>query len=700
MLEAITIATVMVTSIAFVVTMEHAPVPTAAPREGLDQKVRDILAIMNDTPTSNALGTNLLTVAIHECLQNDCSRLSDTIGDNLPTGARYAVYLSTPQGLYPVYAPDDPPGESVSARRVIEPGWSYQFLATSQSIFNPLEDPVVVYGLPVYSGAPVDQGGSPIRVTLEGQRVVDEATYFLRGSTSTRAVDSDDQPVPPAVSVYFHDAGAPLATLDATDDTIDIAGLPTGTPVRFHVRVKESGGGAIPTGAKLTIDVPHGWTASAPEADNAADWAILAAATSGSGNAGNSSVIARLTHGVSSGSVDLVFDAIYEGDADDHYAFHASLSTGVYARAQLLVRGDAHVAPSPYEVPTLLISTPRPLGVAATTTWTLAAFSPDPVRVTRIEIAEEEGRAIFDTVAPIGAPVGSWASTGDKLVWTGDVLLTQSAPLGLAFAVTSSAIGGPPTDRPSFVPSVRFGSDFEGQLFEQTSPGLHRGVFLPDDGGANGYDSSTGTALRQDHPAHSSAIYRTTALPGSVNYTVGHALGLKDSVFGSAITAQQRNVAPGGTATLSLELQSVMYQLATLGFTPSVDLYVYPPWAGNDRTPVRHFAVYNGTEDVGAGNFLDLVDLDGDNVPDAGNVGRYEIDVAIPEEWLHGAYILEARVSWFETLSEVIEGTPLTEDIFRSANLYDYVVVKPDGQELSASPLYDVHLIAWLEEWT
>lgn len=696
-LEAVTIGLVMIASVTYVVTLDTPPVVLGGQRAALEQKLADALAVMNDTPFSNNLGTNLLEVAIHECLQNNCSRLATHLDKAMPAGARYGVYLSTKDGIMPVYAPREPGTEAVSARRTIEPAWSYQFLGLSQSVYNPLEDPVVVYGLPVYSGDVVHQGSSGLRISVEGERG-DRAVYKMKASATTRAVDAGASPTPAAASLFFHAGdGVALAARDVTGTTLGIDGAVTNAPVPMYLRIAETGGGIVPAGTRLMVQVPHGWTATGNLPANDADWTWVADATNKSGSATQSTVIATLKRDVSSTFADFRFDATYGGDANDHYAFVATLSAGGYASAQSLVRGDDHASVSPFEVPAVLVSVPRPLGLGATTTWTLAAFSPDPVEVDRIEIAEEDARAIFDGVVGLTGP-GSWTDEGDKLVWTGPFTISRDTPLALTFRVTSSAVGGPASDRAPFVPSVQVG-DLVGRLSGETSPGLYRGVFLPADGTHGGYESSTGSGVRASYDAVSASVYRTTALPGEIPYEVGYVVGLKDSVFGSTVSTQKRIVEPGTSATLDIDVQSVMYELAAAGFTPSIDVYVYPPWMGDKHDPSMTFHVYNGTLAAGSDPFFSLIDVDGDLVPDPTTIGRQTLEIPIPQTELYGPYVVEARISWLEEINALVGSTPLAEQIVRSASVYDYFIVKPTGDALPTSPLYDVHLVGWFDDW-
>lgn len=700
MLEAVIVVTVMLGSVLFVVSLDEPPTTTRTQRAALEQKVRDALGALHDAPAQSALGSSMLEVAIQECLQGDCSRLTQHLSKSIPTGASYAVYLSTKEGMYPVYAPGSPRAEAVSARLTIEPAWSYQFLGFSQSVYHPLEDPVVLYGLPVFSGEAVQQGSSALRITATGMRP-DNAVYVLKGSATTRAVDADASPTPAAASLFFHAGdGAPLAARDATATTLNVLGSPSGAAVPLRLRVLESGGGVVPAGTRVSVHVPQGWTATAQLPANTADWTWIADATNRSGNAERSTVVAVLKRDLTNAHADLALETTYRGHAPDHYTFTASLSAGAYARAQMLVRGDQHATRPAFEVPALLASVPRPLGVGATTTWTLTAFSSDPVTLTRIEVAEEDARAIFGTVVPVSGP-GAWTSEGSRLVWTGTAAVSHDAPLALAFRVTSGSAAGPVVERAPFVPSVRLAADHLGRLGEETAPGLYRGVFLPASGGQGGYNASTGNAsLRATHEAASAAVYRTTALPGRAPYEVGHVVGLKDSVFGSAVAPEVRTVSPGSTAQLRVDVQSVMYQLATLGLTPSVDVHVYPPWASEPRAPIHSIAVYDGGLAAGALPFLSVIDKNGDLAPEPSNVGRHVVPLEVPRTWLYGPYVVEARVSWLERMTGVVGTTTVTQDFVRSASVYDYIVVAPEASRGGSSALYDVHLVAWFDDWS
>lgn len=694
-LEATVMASVMVASVAFVVTFDMPSSTASDARRALTQRVADALAILNDTPVEGSpLGQDELSVGLMTCLQADCSRLRDKLDGLFADSVRYAVYLSTPDGLYPVYAPWSPSGEAVTASRLVEPSWNYLFLAVAQSIVNPIEDPLVVYGMPVYGANALSQGASTLSVFVMGNRTVDNAFYIMKGSATTRAVGPGDEPSAAGISVFFHAGdGAALASRDVRATTLSAGSLPSGAPVTFSLRVRESGGGTVPAGTIATVHVPHGWTAVAQQAANDPAWVVLANATDRNGSAQASSVMAKLRNTVSSGSVDLVFQATYAGDANDYYPFSATLSSGAYAEGEILVRGDAHATQPPYEVARVMASVPRPLGSQATTTWTLSALSSEAVGVTRVEIASEADETLFASVTGISGG-GTWSTNGRSLVWTGGALLAHDSPLNLTFAVTSTTLSGTKDARGPFVPSVDFGT-FTGRLLEETSPGLYRGVFLPESGPYRGYDTTISGGIRSNHSLASAAVYRTTALPGNLNYTVGPAASMKDSLSGADVIVGKRTVAPGETVPINVEVQSVVYQVGPLGLEPSIDINVYPPWSGDLRVPVTKAQLYNGTSAKGAGSFLALLDTNGDSVLDPTTIGRLSTSVDVPKGWLYGPYIVEVDVTWIEDV-----GTPpASEVVVRHARVFDYFIVAPASGALLSSPVYDVQILAWHEDW-
>lgn len=704
-LEATIVSVLMVSSVAFVVTVNVGPAPADGAGNLLQNSADDALAILYDqTVVGSSFGDNALSVALLECMQNDCTRLKTRMNELLPGGVFYSVHVSNGFAIYDVLEERDPAGETVVSRHLLEPAWSFSFLEPALTAVNPTQDPVVMYSLPVFNSNTVHPDGSLLRVSVTAERVGDNSSYKLRTSVGTRSPATEDADQTPAVSLFFIDAAEnAVATRDLTGTTLT-AGAPSGTPVPLKARLVETNGVEVPAGTQLTLHVPQGWTALASPALNPA-WSILGNATDKTGSANGSAVTATLVNPVSLSQVDFAFNATYLGDANDHYPFKASLSRGAYATATMMATGDDHATIPPYEIPEVFVSAPRPMAPGAATTWTLGVLVPqtaasaldDTLVVRKIEIAEESGAPIFDTVDGLTGS-GTWASEGDKLVWTGSALIDHDSPLDLSFRVVGADVAGEASESAAFVPSVDLGG-WEGRLLGEVAPGLYRGVFLPADGDYEGYNSSTGSGLYTNHTASATSVFRTTALPGDVDYTVGYVLSMQDSVFGSQVTVANRTAPLGTTVPLDVDVQAILYRLGPLGYDPTVSLNVYPPWAGNEGVVIYNATLLSGSDLTAAGGLLNLIDLTGDDVPEPTTVGQIMHNVTVPENWLFGPYLVEVEVTWLEELSAVVDGNPLTSSLTRSARVYDYFMVTPPDSLAPPSPLYDVHLVTWFGDW-
>lgn len=323
----------------------------------------------------------------------------------------------------------------------------------------------------------------------------------------------------------------------------------------------------------------------------------------------------------------------------------------------------------------------------------------DAVNVTEVDIIEERNLSIFGSVTPLTMPGGNWTNHGSSLVWKGNFTMGQLSPLNMTFLASASGVASPSRDVAEFVPSVSL-DGWSSRLTTQSAPGFHRGVFLPTASGYKGYNSSTGSSLAYGHTVTSDASYRAISLPGSTTYNAGYFTTLEGSVFGNDIALQSRYVAAGGTLNLSLDLQSVMFKAAELGFTPSVKLVLHPPYGGN--APVYETTIYNGSVLASAAGvpFLSMLDLNGDGVPDNGTTtGRFNFTYDIPDSWLFGPYVVEAEVSWTESVSHTVNGTTVRSNFLRTAHVYDYFVVTPPDLLVPPSPVYDVHLVTWFDDW-
>ncbi|MEA3201855.1 MAG: hypothetical protein QOE90_3283 [Thermoplasmata archaeon] len=701
------IATVMVTAVAFVVTFQSPPAPNQGARGIVAASAQDALNILGDEPvTDSTLGTNAMSVSLMECLQGDCSRLTDKMSTLLPHGVRYAVYLSNGYGTYPVYEPQAPTGEAVSAQHLLEPDWSWSFVAPSLPVVNPTEDPVQIYDIPIVDSNVVTQQGNLLDIVVHGVRSGDNATYVQRTSVSTREAANASAGSTPAVSLYFVDgSGNPLASQDVRSQTITAPGVRTLTPVALTLRVNETAGVAIPAGANVTVLMPRGWNASASTALNPA-WTIVSNATDTSGSAAGSALVASLKSALSGATADLKINVTYDGDINDHYVIRAAMSRGALANAALLVRGDNQATLPPFETPGVYVSAPNPMGATATTTWTLATHVSqssvsgvsDSVVVTEIDVTEESGARLFGAVTPITSGGGAWTSNGTALVWTGNVTVSHSSPLNLTFQLAGLGAGSATGGASPFWPSVAM-SGWSGRVSDASSPGVFRQAFLPSGSGYYGYNSSTGAWVEDNHTGLSESIYRGTSLPGSFGYSAGYGTGLRDALFGSDLAPVQRHVAVGTNATVGVNVQSLAYQLAELGFKPVVKLNLYPPWAGDTRTPIWSTTLYDAPAVLGNATLLSVLEPNNASSPQASSIGRYNATVPIGQSWLFGPYILDAEVDWNDTLSAVVAGHSVSAPIARSAHVYDYVQVTPPSLLTPASPLYNARLVVWFDDW-
>lgn len=398
-LEAVIIATIMLSALAFVATFQTPPEGSSSTRGLLSQDAADALSILYDTPVSNGgLGDNLLSVDLAKCLQGDCSDLSSKLSGLLPQGASYALYVSNGYDTFPVYVTKSPPGEAVTARRLLEPHWSYTFTGSAMTNINNFTDPALIYSLPVFNSNVVSPGGSPLKIIVEGVRSSDQASYVLEGFYTTQAAAASDVLQVPALSMNFMVNRTlwekPGETLDTNASTPGAnagyypggfwdryaevlnasSGWPSNQSVRFDVNLSETAGVSVPVGTEITIDVPRGWNASGW---NNASWQVLQNATDWNASSSGSQVIAKLLTPINARALNFTFNATYHGDLLKYYTFHASLAKGASAEANVVVLADGYGdATQTFLVPSVKMSVPRPMGAAAKTTWSLAVNIP------------------------------------------------------------------------------------------------------------------------------------------------------------------------------------------------------------------------------------------------------------------------------------------------------------------------------------
>lgn len=617
-LEAVVVVSVMVSAIAFVVTFEEPPNSTSSVRGGLEQAADDALALLYDTPVDSRFGDDALSAFIAECLNLECTNLSERLDRLVPEGGAYALYVSNGVDTYPVYVMGEPSGEAVSATQQFEPAWSSTFVATATDMVGP-NDALLTYELPVFNSNVVTPGGSQLLVKMFGSRS-DGSDYVLTAAYATTAQDADD-PVATAASLTFVDAGGNAMAVHDPHAAI-------GAPFEVDLRLAASQG-AIPAGVEVTVDLPRGWTgyADAPANDG---WTILANATDANGGAVGSAIRASLNASLSGGSKDLRLMLTYHGDVLDLYPLQAQLSHGAFATASLIVRGEAHAERPPYATPIVSASVAAPMGNGeGDTTWTLGAYVPvDPssltdewtgggsVRVDRVEIAEADGNAIFD----LDQPVGGWSSSGTALTWYApqDTFLDQDHLLNLSFPVHASGVAGPSEIRAAFVPPVTFDA-WSGKLVSRTGWGFHRDAILPADDTYHGYNASMvggETAYSKEHRVNTSATYRSTPLPGAATYNVSNVDAVEEALYGSYVEVRDRSVPVGGEVVVEANVQSVLFALAKAGQQAGVTLRFYPPWSAGAHD--AWFSEESLDEGVLSGDtsHIVLLDVDADGFPD------------------------------------------------------------------------------------
>lgn len=619
-LEAVIVTSIMLSAVVFVVTYDQPASGAADARTGLGTKAEDALAILYDTPVDSKFGEDALSAYIAECMNVSCDNLTARLDKLVPVGASYALYVSNGYSTYPVIVEREPAGEAASATQAFEPRWSSTFLATATESVSD-DDPLLVYALPIYHSNVVSPGGSQILVRMTGTRT-DGSEYVLTASYSTIAQSSSDLEAVAASLTFVDSAGNPLPVHNLTG-ALD-------TPHRVTLRLAETEGGEIPRGAEVAVHVPRGWTATAPADANPA-WTILADATDPNGAYSGSTIRASLVDPLSAGAdpsahQDLFIDVTYQGDVLDYYPFVATLSKGATAIGSMLLRGEQHGNDPPGATPTLHMSVPSPMGHGAYSTWTLSAYIPvndtsllegqlsNRVNVNTIEIMEQEGNPIFGDLVPIESMGGEWTTSSTSLVWRGDVDLHFQAALNLSFQVSASGTAGPQESRAPFVPPVTFDT-FTGRLVERSGWGFYRQAILPTSADYAGFDTES-TFGTTPHPIVSDAVYRSTELPGRTTYNVSELASLQDSLYGSYVSAEDRSVPVGGEVVISANVQSLLFTLAELGQRAGVTLRFYPPWSGDERTPI--YEQENLDQGLLAGEVSQMIvlDMNGDGFGD------------------------------------------------------------------------------------
>lgn len=637
-------------------------------------------------------------------VRGDCDPLDAKVRRLLPPGSAFAVHVSNGHGTYPVLVERRPGGEGVTTRHLLEPAWNHSFVATSTLRVNSDEDALVVHSLPIFRSLPVTPGGSPLKVVVRGSWASDGGEHTLTASRATEALSEADRGLRPVPSLTFQVNGQPASSYDARATTA-VLGVPTLAKLPLTLRIQESAGVALKQGTELVVRLPRGWTATADQAANQPHWHVSANATDRNGSISGSDVHAVLLQDVDTALVPFTLQATYLGDRLEWYPFHATLnaprrperSRAPRARRRLprhephrhLPHAPARRLPppthghgpshhlEPRRRPPRHARRPRPRQRRQRPAPRRRKREPRPRRHPHRRDHRRGRPPIFGSVRGLSGG-GAWTAHGDRLVWRG-AHSSASGALDLAFEVRGRGTASPPMSQVPFQPPASFDGGHEGRLLQRSAPGLHWDAFLPKvaAGAYRGYDAADLGTVR------TTPIHWTTPLPGKATYGVDSLPTLRDTAQGSAIGIERRTVAIGGEAVVDVDARAFVGALETLGLRPNMTLNVYPPWATGPQTPIR--------------SIPDLLSTtSGAHVTGPGQA-TYHLDV--PPSWLFGPYVVEIDVTWEQGLLGPATGQPPVEGLIQKTRLYDDFLVTPPDHHPIPSPIYDVHLVTWMQDW-
>lgn len=175
--EAVFIGLLLMTSIAFVVTMPtQGPTPSInAARAPLEAQVKDLLVALEDIPTADRY-QNLLQRAIAKAAQGNTSGFETIVDRTMPPGAECRLWLDNGHQRRLVAGPSERLArESVSQSVLWRSTWAYGFVLPSLEVVGELQ-PLPLQGYQVAQGSLVKEHGVPITATLTtSQGVYDRA---------------------------------------------------------------------------------------------------------------------------------------------------------------------------------------------------------------------------------------------------------------------------------------------------------------------------------------------------------------------------------------------------------------------------------------------------------------------------------------------------------------------------------------------
>lgn len=83
----------------------------------------------------------------------------------------------------------------------------------------------------------------------------------------------------------------------------------------------------------------------------------------------------------------------------------------------------------------------------------------------------------------------------------------------------------------------------------------------------------------------------------------------------------------------------------------------------------------------------------------ADSQGHYTVSVPVPDWWLFGPYVVEVAVDWRTTGMGFDLQSQSPVPVVQTERFYDYFLVTPPGALSPPSPLYNVQLTTWYDDW-
>lgn len=629
-LEAVLIAVILFGAVGFVLTFTLPTSDTAPERAGLEQRAEDALAVLNELGVEDGrYGNNLLSYAVSKALEGDPSMLEARLEGLLPPATRFYVSMSNGVDHYEVYNKSGKArGETVTASHVLEPQWTYTFVAKDAGNYA-APNTLGVYALPVYNSNPTDDGGVPVEVTVEFSQGGRQWTTRSVYSTVQGATEGG---LSVASNVYGADAlGNPKPFYDRTAIADNVV----------NVVVRADGDAPIPAGTTLQVRLPPGLTG--------ATWGLPDGAGMQNGPVGWTTAVENVTGfagGVLEASPTTPIAAgsqrmfrFYANDTGAWpYMFHVldvTLGGTRWGKAEIVLQDNAHVTFTGGDYVDVFASVPKPMGSDETTTWGVVVANPpmqpdplDPVRIERVRIRQPDGIALFDTddadqttsISPDGTEF-EVDEGGAALVWTGpwDFADAGGAPTYTATTFVLRVKGAGTETRheardylevPITVTSAL--GDHVFHLTRRVEPGLFYGQIPPGDGLT--YPGYT-AAIADDNPIDADVSYHGAALPGSWQYDAGQ-VPYKE-ILSSATTEVSPRAAPiGSPADIHVNVENLLAELLFRGFSVNTVTRVYAPWSMDDHVTVFEKVSEATTTERRDVTDVEAVDITGDGWKD------------------------------------------------------------------------------------